>query len=96
MQIRNVEIDLGRTQVDTDLQSVEDVVEELQRLTEINDQRFRDMYNLMEKLALPEYTATERAAITASNGQMIYNSTDNRIEIYQNGAWRYITNVSNV
>ena len=54
-----------------------------------------DMYNWIKSLNLPEYTETEKDALDApQNGQMIYNSTNNRIEIRQNGAWVYITNVS--
>ena len=32
-------------------------------------------------------TTTERTALTAANGMVIYNSTDNRFQGYQNGAW---------
>jgi hypothetical protein len=32
-------------------------------------------------------TATERNALTAVNGMVIYNTTYNRFEGYQNGAW---------
>ena len=30
---------------------------------------------------------TARNALTASNGEMIYNTTVNKIQAYQNGAW---------
>lgn len=32
-------------------------------------------------------TTTERNALTAANGMVIYNTTDNRFQGYQNGAW---------
>jgi hypothetical protein len=32
-------------------------------------------------------TDTERNALTAANGDMIYNTTSNKIEAYQNGSW---------
>lgn len=32
-------------------------------------------------------TTTERDALTASNGMVIYNSTDNKFQGYENGAW---------
>ena len=32
-------------------------------------------------------TTTERNALTAANGMTIYNTTDNRFQGYQNGAW---------
>ena len=33
------------------------------------------------------FTAAERTALTASNGMVIYNTTANRFQGYQNGAW---------
>lgn len=36
---------------------------------------------------LPSLTDTERNALTAANGDMIYNTTSNKIEAYQNGSW---------
>ena len=67
----------------------------LRKYIEDTDQRFDDLYNWIKSLTLPEYTETEKDALASpQNGQMIYNSTNNRIEIRQNGAWKYITNVS--
>lgn len=37
---------------------------------------------------LPSFTNTQRDALTASNGDMIYNTDDNRIQSYINGVWR--------
>lgn len=36
---------------------------------------------------LPSLSDTERNALTAVNGDVIYNTTSNKIEAYQNGAW---------
>jgi hypothetical protein len=36
---------------------------------------------------LPSFTTTERNTLTASNGDLIYNTTANKIQGYQNGAW---------
>ena len=36
---------------------------------------------------LPNVTTTERNSISASNGDLIYNTTDNKIQGYENGAW---------
>jgi len=33
------------------------------------------------------YTTTERDALTAANGMVLYNSTDNKFQGYENGAW---------
>ena len=33
------------------------------------------------------FTKTERDALTASNGMVLYNTTDNKFQGYQNGAW---------
>jgi hypothetical protein len=36
---------------------------------------------------LPSMTDTERNALTAANGDVIYNTSSNKIEAYQNGSW---------
>ena len=36
---------------------------------------------------LANLDTTARNALTASNGEMIYNTTVNKIQAYQNGAW---------
>lgn len=36
---------------------------------------------------LPNLTTTQRNLLLAENGEMIYNTTDNKIQGYQNGAW---------
>lgn len=36
---------------------------------------------------LPNVTTTERDVLIASNGDMVYNTTDNKLQAYQNGAW---------
>jgi hypothetical protein len=38
---------------------------------------------------LPSYTTTERNAITsASTGEIVYNSTDSRLQIYNGSSWQ--------
>ena len=91
-QIRNLDIELGWSQIDLE---GDDWKLKLRKYIDYTDRRFEDMYNWIKSLNLPEYTETEKDALDApQNGQMIYNSTNNRIEIRQNGAWVYITNVS--
>jgi hypothetical protein len=36
---------------------------------------------------LPRLTTTQRNALTAVNGMVIYNSTDNKFQGYENGGW---------
>jgi hypothetical protein len=36
---------------------------------------------------LPNLTTAERDVVIAANGDMIYNTTDNKIQAYENGAW---------
>lgn len=36
---------------------------------------------------LQGYTTTERNALTAANGHVIYNTTDNKLQVYANGSW---------
>ena len=38
-------------------------------------------------ILFPRLTTTERNALTATNGLMIYNTTDNKFQGYANGAW---------
>lgn len=40
------------------------------------------------------FTTTERNLLTPANGDMIYNTTDNRFQGYQNGAWINLDNGS--
>ena len=42
---------------------------------------------LTEELHLGNMTTTERDALTAANGMIIYNTTDNKFQGYENGAW---------
>jgi hypothetical protein len=41
-------------------------------------------------LNFASFTDTERDALTAVNGDMIYNTTNNRPEMHVNGAWKII------
>ena len=91
-QVRNLDIQLGWSQIDLE---GDEWKLELRKYIDDTDRRFDDLYNWITSLALPEYTEAEKDALASpQNGQMIYNSTNNRIEIRQNGAWVYITNVS--
>ena len=38
-------------------------------------------------LIVANVTTTERDALTAANGMIIYNTTDNKFQGYENGAW---------
>ena len=90
MQTRNLSISQGWAQID--LSEGADLKESLAKYVEDADTRFRDLINWIESLTVPEYTTVQRDAIDSpQNGQMIYNSTTNRIEIYQNDDWAYMT-----
>jgi hypothetical protein len=38
-------------------------------------------------LLVPRLTTTERNALTAANGMILYNTTDNQMQARVNGAW---------
>ena len=38
-------------------------------------------------LQVPEVTTTERDAIKANNGMIVYNKTTNAFNFFENGAW---------
>ena len=90
MQTRNLSISQGWAQID--LSEGASVKEALSKYVEEADTRFRDLVNWIESFTVPEYTTAQRDALDdPQNGQMIYNSTTNRIEIYQNDDWAYMT-----
>jgi len=41
-------------------------------------------------LQLGTFTTTERNNLTVSEGAMIYNTTDDKVQVYINGAWTNI------
>ena len=91
VQVRNIDIELGWSQIKLD-QERETSQHELLKYIDDMDRRFTDLYNWIESLTVPEYTTTQRDALASpQNGQMIYNSTTNRIEIRQAGGWKYLT-----
>ena len=93
MQTRNLSVSQGWAQID--LSEGASVKEALAKYVEEADTRFRDLRNWIESLTVPEYTTAQRNDLDSpQNGQMIYNSTTNRIEIRQAGAWKFITTVS--
>ena len=90
MQTRNLSVSQGWAQID--LSEGASVKEALAKYVEEADTRFRDLINWIESLTVPEYTTAQRDDIDSpQNGQMIYNSTTNRIEIYQNDDWAYMS-----
>jgi hypothetical protein len=50
-----------------------------------------DVVEIGQVLQAPTLTTTERNALTASNGWIIYNTTDNELQVYKGGAWVNIT-----
>jgi len=46
-----------------------------------------DIQGTTGALLLPRLTTTQRNALTATNGMVIYNSTTTQLEAYENGSW---------
>ena len=67
---------------------------EVVRICDAYEERFKDLYNYIDTLCAPHYTTPERDALTAVNGMMIYHTTDasgsavNKFQVYENGGWR--------
>jgi hypothetical protein len=46
-----------------------------------------DVNSTKGALIVPRMTTTQRNALTAVNGMIIYNTTTNQFNFYENGAW---------
>lgn len=44
--------------------------------------------NITNVLKLPLYTTTQRNALTPIGGALIYNTTDNEVQLYVGTEWR--------
>jgi len=42
---------------------------------------------ISDAFTLPSLTTTERDALTAANGMLIYNTSTNTLQGYENGSW---------
>ena len=40
-----------------------------------------------ETVLFPSLTPTERNALSASNGMVVYNETTNKLQVYAGGSW---------
>lgn len=43
------------------------------------------------RVQLPQYTTAERNALTALEGEIIYNATTNKLNFYNGVAWEAVT-----
>jgi|TARA_R110000824_G_scaffold361578_1_gene549501 hypothetical protein len=46
-----------------------------------------DTLDVGSVLKFSNLTTTQRNALTAANGMVVYNTSDNKIQVYENGAW---------
>ena len=42
---------------------------------------------MQDSLNLKSYTTTERNSLTSAAGDMIYNTTDNKVQFYNGSSW---------
>ena len=42
---------------------------------------------MQDSLNLKSYTTTQRNALTSAAGDMIYNTTDSKVQFYNGSAW---------
>jgi len=47
--------------------------------------------NISKNLILPKYTTTERNNLNAIEGEIIYNTSTNKINFYNGSSWEVIT-----
>ena len=58
------------------------------KLNNIDENTLNNGIRLDKKLTVKSYTTVQRDALVGvSNGDMIYNTTDNHFQFYENGAW---------
>lgn len=90
MTVQNLDVNKARTLPNRSAYSSDELYYEMVRITDRYDERLKDLENYIESFSIPHYTTTERDALSAINGRMIYNTTTGRLEVYQSGAWYYI------
>ena len=45
------------------------------------------MFAMQDSLNLKSYTTTQRNALTSAAGDMIYNTTDSKVQFYNGSSW---------
>ena len=51
------------------------------------DKRDGNNVSMSDPLKLKSYTTTQRDALTSAAGDMIYNTTDSKVQFYNGSAW---------
>ena len=86
--MQNLDINRGKLLPRQDKLKDPDIYAEVVRICDAYEERFKDLYNYFDRLCGPSYTTTERDALTAANGMLIYNTTDAKVQVYEDGGWR--------
>jgi len=64
-----------------------DTIINLDKIIARLEDKIKSLETLSRKTVLPKYTSTQRDALNAVEGLMIYNTTSGKVQIYISATW---------